>query len=57
LETFPVLNFPDTGVPSGYAPVFFLFAEPIGSWVFIEEYGVFYEPGQEPDDEALFAYF
>eukprot|EP00007_Cunea_sp_BSH-02190019_P006118 CAMPEP_0174229962 /NCGR_PEP_ID=MMETSP0417-20130205/805_1 /TAXON_ID=242541 /ORGANISM="Mayorella sp, Strain BSH-02190019" /LENGTH=569 /DNA_ID=CAMNT_0015307573 /DNA_START=100 /DNA_END=1809 /DNA_ORIENTATION=- len=57
LQTFPVLNFPGTGAASGYAPDFFLFDQPIGSWVLIQEYGVFYNPGQEPDDAELFAYF
>lgn len=57
LEAFPVLNFPGTGAASGYPPDFFLPALPVGSWVSILEYGVFFEPGNEPDNQALFDYF
>lgn len=58
LQSFPTLNFPGTGAASGYAPDYFVpQAAAVGAWVLIQEYAVFYEPGQEPDDAVLFGYF
>lgn len=56
LETFPVLNFPGTG--AGLNPAYDgYFSGLPGLWVLIQEYGVFYNPGDEPDDADLLSYF
>lgn len=58
LQTFPTLNFPGTGSASGYAPDYFVpQAAPVGAWVLIQEYAVFYEPGNEPNNTELLGYF
>lgn len=56
LETFPVLNFPSTG--AGLNPAYGgYFSGLPGLWVLIQEYGVFYDVGSEPNDAELLSYF
>jgi len=56
-KSFPVLNMAGTGIPSGYPPSFTV--QDLGiddPWVYIQEIGVYFDPGDEPDDQAVFDY-
>lgn len=56
LESFPVFNFPGTG--AGLNPAYDGYYSGLpGLWVNIHEYGVFYNPGSEPNDGQLLSYF
>lgn len=56
-ETFPILNVPGAGagIDPGYATY-----SPAGvtdAWIAIQEYGVFYNPSNPPNDATLFGQF
>lgn len=55
-ETFPILNFPGTG--AGVDPRYADYSSGLpGLWVAVQEYGVFYNPGNEPNDSFMLSQF